>query len=143
MSIPLFFRRDLASLRAACPAAEEAMRKVGMGQIVEVEIKRPRNLLHHRKWWALLQIVADNMTGVTAEQLNQVIKIRTGHVDVIKTKKGIIELPKSISFAAMDQTAFEAFFDKAVAFICSEIIPNLGRDELLAEVESILAGRAG
>lgn len=141
MSIPTFFAKtQLGALRPACPASVDAMSAIAAGQIVEVKIHRPRNLQHHRKWWALLQLVSDNCE-VPADTLNELIKFRTGHTHTVKTKHGIVEWPKSISFAAMDQTAFEAFFDRGVAYICEAVIPGLDRDQLLAEVEAILAGR--
>lgn len=136
------FRKDAQSLRPASRDAEDLLAKIKLGQDVIVEVKRPRNLQHHRKFWALMQLVADNLEGTPADTLAEVVKLRTGHVDVVKTKRGIVEIPKSISFAAMDQTAFEQFYDRAVAFILSDILPGLNKADLEREVEDVIAGRA-
>ncbi len=48
--------------------------------------------------------------------------------------------PKSISFAAMDQTAFESFYDGAVAMILERLLPNTDRADLETRVHEILGG---
>ena len=43
-------------------------------------------------------------------------------------------VPKSISFASMDQTAFEIFYNATLDYICAKIIPGMVPEELQAEV---------
>lgn len=134
------FRKHLRGLVPMNEQAEDALRKIKQDQDVFVKFRRPRNIFHHRKLFALLNLVCNNLDApVTPEQLLTVIKIRTGHVDVIKTTKGVIEIPKSISFAAMDQTAFEQFWDKAVDFIVVNVLPGVNRQELETEVLEMVA----
>lgn len=142
MSAPAFFKKEIGGLRPVGEIAKEVMRKLKLGATVQVEVRRPRNLMHHKKFWALMQLVSDNLDNVPADTLCQVVKLRTGYVDVVRTKRGEVQIPRSISFASMDQAEFEAFYDKAVAFICSDILPGIGKDDLLAEVESVIEGRA-
>jgi hypothetical protein len=47
---------------------------------------------------------------------------------------------KSISFASMTQDEFEQWFDRAVDLICKQVL-DMSRDDLLAEIGDILAGR--
>ncbi len=127
-------------LVAADAGAEAAMQKFKQGSLVMVEVKQPRNLQMHRLYWALIQKVADNIEGdFSAETVSDVIKIRIGHVDTVKTAGGIVQTPKSISFAALDQTEFRDFWDRAVAFICTEVIPGMASADLEREIYSMVA----
>ena len=110
-----------------------------MGSDVWVTLRRPRNPRHHAKYWVLCTLIADNLDGATAEDVSDVIKLRTGHVRRIPTKQGVHVLPGSISFAQMDQTAFEAFFDSAVRVVCADIIPGINRSDLEREIMELLA----
>ena len=141
MGAPLFFRRELGALRPADDNANRLLSKLKLGALVMVEIRRPRNAKHHRKWWVLVQLIADNLEGhYPAERISDLIKVRIGHVTRIRTMSGVTELPKSISFASMDQTAFEDFYDRAIAYICSDLLPGLDRDDLTREVLALLDG---
>ena len=137
----ILMRKDLTSLRPADRMAEEALAKVKAGEIVSVDFARPRNLAMHRWWWQLVSIVADNMPGnLSPEIVCEVIKIRVGHVSVVRTAKGEVFIPKSISFAAMKQDEFTAFVDRAVRVIVQDILPGVDSDALTNEVEMMLAG---
>ncbi len=46
-------------------------------------------------------------------------------------------MPRSISFAKMDQTAFRAFFDRAVELIITKIVP-ITKDHLEQRIYDIL-----
>jgi hypothetical protein len=139
MAAPVFFRKDLRVLRPEGEAAESIMSKIKLGDIVTVEVRKPRCLSHHRLYWALCQIVAANMEGdYDAEVVSDVIKVRAGHVTPVKTARGELFLPKSISFSNMDQVAFRDFFDRALRVVVTDIIPGLNSDVLRAEVEAIV-----
>lgn len=69
MSVPVFMRRQMGALRPIDAASEAAVALVLHNEIVQVEIKRPRNLPHHRKWWKLVQVVFPHQsTYPTIEQ---------------------------------------------------------------------------
>lgn len=131
-----------SELLAADAGAEAAMAKIKQGALVMVDVTQPRNLRRHRLYWSLMQKVAENLDGVTAETVSDVVKIRIGHVNTLKTISGLVQTPKSISFSAMDETAFSDFFERAVAFICADVIPGLDRDDLTREVLEMVGGRA-
>lgn len=141
LAAPLLFRKDLGSLRPGNAQAEEWLTRQPLGVLIQVEAKKRRNVAFNAKFWAMLTIIADNVEGLTPELLCEVVKLRTGHVDVVKTKRGVVEIPRSISFAAMSENDFSAFYDRAVAFILSDILPGLNKDELNAEVLRVMEGR--
>lgn len=94
--------------------------KVPFGKPVHVQVRQPRNGSFHRLYWALCQRVADGVDA-DAENVSDALKIATGHYTLLKTKSyGELKLPKSISFAAMDQTAFSIFFERCVKVIYTE-----------------------
>ena len=134
-----FCKRDaVGRLVAADGPSDEALRKLRFDKVLRVEVVQPRNVKHHRLYWALCHLVAENMDGVTAETVSDVLKIRTGHANVVRTIKGEVASPKSISFAAMDQTAFDAFFQDALRVVCDEVIPGLDSADLEREVKELI-----
>lgn len=138
---PLFLKRSLAGLVPADHSSEEMLNRIPLGEVVRATVRRPRNMKHHRLYWSMLTLICDNLDRVKPETLHDLIKLRTGHVRVFQTVKGPVEMPGSISFDAMDQAAFREFFDRAVDFIVTDVMPALDRDDLLHELNSMM-GRA-
>lgn len=131
----LILRRDLGCLRPVDEAGEAALRKIKHGDLVTCEIKRPRNLQHHRLFYALMNLIHANQEHyATVEDIVTVFKFRCGHTKKIQTATGIVETPLSISFAAMDQDQFAAFYERAIDFVLTEIIPGLKRADLEREL---------
>ena len=109
-----------ACLVPDCRDADDWLRKTKLHQGVLIDPRRPRNIQHHRKLFALLNLAVDNWPGdepTTVEALLGAIKLSTGHFDTITTAKGTYRIPKSINFESMDQTAFEPFYSQAVQII--------------------------
>lgn len=133
------FKKDLRALRPADPQAEEIMRNLKMGAEVMVEVRQSRNLGMHKLYWALVNLVAENMDGdFKPEVVSDVIKVRAGHVTVVRTAKGEVFIPKSISFAKCDQAEFKAFFDRAIQVVTSDILPGLDSETLRREVYEMI-----
>lgn len=128
-----FFIRTLHGLIPDGDAARDCLKGVKVGQAVSVEVTRPRNIQHHRLYWALCSTIADAV-GAEAETISDVLKLRTGHVRVIQTKQGLMRFPKSIAFAQMDQAAFSTFFDKCCEIISAEWLGNLPSAEVKFQV---------
>lgn len=114
-------RRSVAGLEAFDDQGTDILRKIKVGEVVQCEVTKPRNLAHHRKFWALLNTVwecAGDWSSPYAILIE--LKVRLGHVQkvVIRETGEIVSVPKSISFAAMDQTEFDAFYEKALFELC-------------------------
>ncbi len=93
-----------------------------------LEFLERRNLGHHRKFFALLDVVFQTQSKfATKDGLLDALKIALGHHMTWRVEGREILRPKSISFAAMDQTAFESFYDGAVALILERLLPNTDR----------------
>lgn len=107
--------------------------------VINCKWSRSRSGAQHRLFFALLKMTYDNQTECKSmDVLLSVIKIGTGHCDVIGLGNGVFySIPKSISFAKMDQDSFQRFFNSAADFVVSDILPGIDRADLTAEVYSM------
>lgn len=135
----VFMVRDLGILRPTDETGQELINRISQGQVVEVTVRQPRNLQHHRLFWALMTVVhrnVDQSEYPTRENLVNHIKYKTGHCEVFYAKDGAtLFTPKSISFAAMDQTEFSAFYDLVCDYVVKEILPGVSKESLDDEVQ--------
>lgn len=99
-----------------------------MGDVIKAEVTKARNYQHHKKLMALLQLIAENseIYDTVAKALTA-LKITTGHVDFIPHPGTgeLVAVPKSISFEAMDQIAFAAWYEDAVRAACKYMVPQM------------------
>jgi len=131
--------RKLGGLYPVDEASENAVRKIGLGEIVTVDLKRPRNLQFHRQFFMMLHTILQNQEHYTSiDDLLEVCKLRIGHCHTVQTKLGEVKIPDSISFATMDENSFADFYDRACAWVVSEVIPGLERTNLDEEIRAQL-----
>lgn len=132
-------QKHLGSLRPADEAGEDALRKIGNGEVVSIELKRPRNIKHHRMFWALMTIVHSNMDEArypTVEDLVAAVKIAAGLRTRIVLPNGDVGfIPGSIAFHKMDQSEFGAFYDKVCDLLAKHFLPGVTSEQLREEVE--------
>ena len=138
MAITALLTKRFKALRPVDQQSEEALDTIADGEVVRVEITRPsqRSIRHHNLFFALLQIVSEQV-DVSVESLLIWCKIETGHADVMQDRHGkLTPLPRSISFARMSQDEFRAFFDAAVKAILDKLLPpGTPRHSIVQEVE--------
>lgn len=145
------FAKNLRALYPADEAGEALVQKLGQGEMVEVEIRRKRNLQHHRLYWALLSLVwqqlDDRAKYPTVEELHAEVKIVTGHYDrrdiVVEGKRYPVLVPKSISFAAMDQDEFEQFFTRVCDWVAKDVLPGVRQEDLRHELSVMVGAEIG
>ena len=137
MSERPIFIRQLNGLSPDNDAARESLVGLKVGTLVEVKISRPRNLGHHRLFWGLCNAIGQSI-GVKSEAIADVLKIRTGHCITIQTKSDFYTLPKSISWAKMDQAQFASFFEDCCRLICAEWLPHMKPGELRKQIEQMV-----
>jgi len=91
------------------------------GKEVMAELSQPRNILFHRKYFALLGVAQDMVDDdLTAKQFRALCTVGAGHCDFVQGDDGLIAIPKSISFAAMDDTEFERLYQDTLTYICKK-----------------------
>jgi len=131
--------KQLAGLHPADEQAEKLIRSLKLGEMVSVEIKRPRNVAFHAKFFRMLRIIFDNQEHYKSiDDLLEVLKLRIGHCHTIDTKFGEVKITDSINFAALDNVDFSEFYDRACAWVIAEVIPGLDRLGLDKEVREQL-----
>jgi hypothetical protein len=134
--------KHLNSLRPADEAGAEALKKIGHGEVVTIETKRPRNVKHHRMFWALMSIVHDNIDHdryPSVEDLVAAVKISAGLRTRIELPNGEVGfIPGSIAFHKMDQDEFSKFYDRVSDLIAKHFLPGVNKDDLRREVEIMI-----
>ncbi len=143
MATTIHMANHLGALRPAQEQDVEVWKhlKIAEREVVKVQISRSRNYKFHCKFFSMLGIILTNQEHYqTTDELLNVCKLRIGHVDIVQTPQGEERWPKSISFASMNETEFSAFYDRAVDWMLTTVIPGLQRQHLDAEVEAELVG---
>lgn len=122
----IWMTRTLKGLEPHDDAAAASLRRLKLKDVFKVEITKPRNIAFHRKFFALLNLVW-SATGDWANvtELLDDLKFNLGHYErrrIVDRKTGevfeYIKL-KSISFAAMDELEFDAFYESALLELCA------------------------
>ncbi len=111
--------------------------KTLQGEFV-VRLVKQRNLAHHRKFFSLVNLVAQNhpVWNDKARAL-AAIKVAAGHCDFLPTGDGDgVAIPRSISFDRMDQDSFDEFYQNAVDAVVERLFPGVERSELLEQLAS-------
>ena len=166
MATDIYLVREGSGLAAADPFSMETIEGLGRGEMVLCKLSRPRNPGHHRKFFALLGVAFRAQSRYpTLDHLLEAVKIGIGHYDVVNVRStpalleaikdalGIYQIilpslpplisipliqPRSISFAKMSQESFEQFYDAAVLYVLTEILPGVERADIEAQVLEIL-----
>jgi hypothetical protein len=110
------------------------------GELMVVSYVEPRNLLHHRKFFALVGYVAENSdTYDNKDKALLAIKIAAGHCDFIPdpVNGGLTAVPRSISFAKMEQGDFDKFYNNALEGICQHVLKHMNKVDLQEALENV------
>lgn len=98
----------------------------------EVKDSKPRNPLFHKKFFALLKMGFENQEEITDfEGYRSIVTMRAGYYKEIKTKKGLVYLPKSISFENMKQEEFEKLYKDVFQVIFGTVESKEIENELI------------
>lgn len=108
---------------------------------VEITIKQRRNPKHHRLLFALLKFILEHSDlFASTEAALTGLKIACGLVDpyIDATSGKTFFVPRSISFASMEQGDFSAFFDRAVYVVTERWMPaGTTPESVRAEIEAM------
>lgn len=115
----------------------EEKKKLKLGQTYSVEVKVVRNVDFHRKYFALIAYAWEFLDEQETkrfkdkENFRKYIEIAAGHCDVIfhPRLQEFVEIPKSISFAKMDNTAFSDLYGRVKDVIFSIIGDRVTQEE--------------
>ena len=116
------------------------------GEMVQVITHQARLSWYHKKHMALEQSLFESQERFPEfERFRDWLKVGAGHVDWLPTANGPIPLPKSISYARMEQGEMEVFHGAVVDFIRTDyagraLWPHLRLTARIEMVEGILGG---
>ena len=101
------------TFKVAYDSDYEKMRKMKVGDLLECEIRKPRNYKFHKKFFALLNLVYQNQERYdNIDDLRHDLTIVSGYYKERTNLKGEpIKIAKSISFAKMEETEFGNLYD--------------------------------
>lgn len=131
----LFMKSQGGILIPADNECVESMQKVKNGDTVMIEYKPKRNVMFHRKAFALLNLVLQNQNKY--QNINDLLtefKLKAGHYqEHISLKKGVIYIPKSISFAEMDELEFGELYNKFIDIALRDFV-SMSREDLEKQI---------
>lgn len=144
MSTTLTLVKSGNRLSPADAWSDESLDAIKNGDTVFVTISYPRNLKHHRKLFALFgTIYKVQERYATRKQLLSAIKVGAGYYDDLPITIGgvefVIKVPKSIDFESMKQGDFVEFYEKALHWIITDLVPGLSSEDLENQVLEALA----
>ena len=110
----------------------EEMKKIKIGSIVKANIVRPRNVKFHRKFFSLIRAAWDCLTEQQRTNLRSVdtfreqLLITSGFSEPLYDLNGqkFLERAKSISFAKMDEPAFDIVYNRVLDTILTILIAD-------------------
>ncbi len=113
---------------------QEQISKLKPGTTYKFVVTSPRNIRFHRLFFALINLCYENQTEYTnADDLRAVLTMKAGYYKAIRTDKGTIYLPESISFASMDEIKFKEVYSK----VLDEVVKMIGSTSEEIEKELI------
>lgn len=120
-------------LLPATPLDEIEMTKLGDKEVYKTTFTKMRNWLFHKRFFAMLNFVFDNMDDESKDrhnvhsvgQLLIWLKLKLGLYEAWVSPEGeVMYVPGSISFAAMDQDEFREFYKRTVDMIFAFLLPS-------------------
>lgn len=131
----------------------ERLSKIKSGRALRATYTQMRNAGFHRKWWALVGFAFDHwepaeldgprwkgvMPEKSLDRFRKDLTILAGHYEASYRLDGSVRIEaKSISFARMDQEAFERLYSDTINAVLKHVLTNYDRDKLDAVVENLL-----
>lgn len=134
MAIGHFIKLPNGALIPAGDEDKELLAKIKQGEVVELKLKRMRNYLFHKKFFAMLNFAFDyfepsgsfNKWGVVPEKnfdqfRNDVIVLAGFHKAIYRLDGETTLEAKSISFGSMSADEFEKLYSACVDVILKHV----------------------
>ncbi len=136
----IYLKRTLAGFVADDEAAANSIRRIPVGTTVRCEIVKPRSVQQLRMYWAMCSLVAMNHAELqTREQVDQALRLLTGHVDLVKVGDQTLQLPRRIAFAKLSQDEWAEYLARAKDAVCEHLLPGVDGNEIQNEILRIAA----
>ena len=106
-----------------------------IGEKYWIEIKQSRNYLYHKKYFAMLKMAFNNQEKYQNEEhFRKLAQMKAGYYEEIKTDKGIVYMPISISYDSLDNIAFGELYNKVHEVLWNDYFSHLSNEDLQNEM---------
>lgn len=137
MAAPLLMRKTLRGFEPANDIARDLLAKVKLGAVVRVDVKRPRSVAWHARYWALVSLVSENSSR-TPDEVHALLKLKAGLVKRMEERNGTVwAIPDSIAFDKMTPEEWAVYWDKVVRIVCDDMLPGVTADQLRRELAEL------
>lgn len=129
------------TLVSATTRGDAMLDKIAENDSVIIDIKNKRSEAQNDLYWAILTKVAPHMPDETRiefkEQLHVALKLALGRFDLMMLKGKVVPVPHSSKDWSTKK--FGEYFDDAMNVLCRDVLPQIGNDDLTAEIVGMLA----
>ena len=106
-----------------------------VGEKFWIDIKIARNYLFHKKYFAMLKLAFENQEKFQdLTEFRLLAQMKAGYYKEVKTEKGIVYMPSSISYDSLDNTAFEQLYNKVHDVLWKEYFSGIDNEVLQNEI---------
>ena len=139
-----FTKNRLGRMEINDAASQAAWDELPADRLCRADIVVPRNLKHHRQFFALLHVIFEAQDFFpTIENLRAQVLIGCGFYQKMHRFDGsYYYVADSMAFDKMGDDAFNPFFDKFVKLCDEKILPNVGEQTIRDMFEEILQGNS-
>lgn len=112
-------------------------KKLKLGEVYEVTIKKSRNYLLHKKYFSLINTAWEYQSERVVEHFKNVdcfrktVEIAAGWCDTVYSisRKEWVEIPKSIAFDKMDEFEFRDLYERVKDVLFKYFLKNISEEE--------------
>lgn len=135
------YRRALDGFLPFNEEASDYFAGIKLGEVCELKPTKVRNGKYHRLFFVMIKLISDNSTPhISTKAAMHFAKLATGTGEVVTDSKGEKHfIPGSISFAKMDQAAFEEFVKTAIPPLVGRFMAGTAPQEVIQEAMSLAA----
>lgn len=150
-----FTKGPRGSLLPADDEQAALLDKIPQSALIKVSLSQVRNPKFHRKYFALLGYAyamwqdtqppreyRGNPVVTSFERFRDEVTILAGHHEAVFSVTGELRLQaKSVSFAKMDETAFERFYSTVIDVLLQKVLNNdrLTPEKMRAYVDQVIS----
>jgi len=121
-------------------ATQRRMKRIPLGTTVQVELHQPRSGPQMRYYWQMCSLIALNHESLqTKEQVDQTLRILTGHCDVFTLDGRRVEVPRPINYRMLTQQEWQEYLSRAKDAVVQHLLKGVQMAELEEEIARMAA----
>jgi hypothetical protein len=113
------------------------------GALVTCEVKRPRSIQHHKRFFALVRFCFEHQREpvryLTEDAMRAALTISAGHRTEIELPDGTRGyMANSIAFDKLDQAGFNEFWTRCCDAITKHYVPGITDEDIRAGIADLI-----